>query len=102
MAFLEKQASFGAPIFLSMMRDAPGGPAMAFIMGYFGNDTCYYYITSYDGRIAALSPGRCLLVEVLKYCADRVAGGKLTLDLLSGEDGYKLSLIHISEPTRPY
>ncbi len=89
MVFLERQASSGAPMFLSMMRDARGGPAMAFIMGYFGNDTCYYYITSYDGRIAALSPGRCLLVEVLKYCADRVEGGTLTLDLLSGEDGYK-------------
>jgi len=88
-AYLEKQAALGAPLTLSMLRKNPGGDALAFTLGYFADETFHYYITAYDGSIAALSPGRVLLVETLADCADRVPAGKLRFDLLSGEESYK-------------
>jgi len=88
-AFLERQSAHDAPLMLSMMRPHPGGEALAFNLGYFRDETFHYYITAYDGAIAALSPGRVLLVETLAHCADRVPDGKLRFDLLSGEESYK-------------
>lgn len=88
-AYLEKQAALGAPLTLSMLRENPGGNVLAFNLGYFAEETFHYYITAYDGSIAALSPGRVLLVETLSYSADQVPGGKLRFDLLSGEESYK-------------
>lgn len=87
--FLERQASSGAPLMLSTLREKPGGRALAFALGYFAGDTYYYYLTAYDGSSAELSPGRVLLIEVLAHCADRITGAKLRFDLLCGEEPYK-------------
>ena len=87
--YLERQASLAAPLMLSMLRTGPGGEVLAFNLGYFAEETFHYYITAYDGSLAALSPGRVLLVETLGRCADQVNGGKLRFDLLSGEESYK-------------
>jgi len=88
-AFLERQASLEAPLLLSTLKNKPGGEALAFNLGYVSDDTYYYYITAYDGNIAALSPGRVLLIKTLGHCADRITGSKLRFDLLSGEESYK-------------
>ncbi|NLT69962.1 MAG: GNAT family N-acetyltransferase [Verrucomicrobiaceae bacterium] len=87
--FLERQASSGAPLLLSTLREKPGGRALAFALGYFSRDTYYYYLTAYDGSSAELSPGRVLLIEVLAHCADRITGTTLRFDLLCGEESYK-------------
>ncbi len=87
--FLERQVREGAPLLMATLRERPGGLPMAFNLGYFADDTYYYYLTAYEGRHAALSPGRRVLIDSLAYCADRVKGGQLRFDLLSGEEGYK-------------
>jgi CelD/BcsL family acetyltransferase involved in cellulose biosynthesis len=88
-AYLELQSSMGASLLLSFLREKPGGPVLAFNLGYVSDDTYYYSITAYNGSNAALSPGRVLLIETLAHCADRVRGNQLRFDLLSGEESYK-------------
>ncbi len=88
-AFLERQAALGSLLVLSTLRESPDGALLAFSLGYFSGDTYYYYITAYDGALAALSPGRVLLIETLGHCADRITGSRLRFDLLSGEESYK-------------
>lgn len=87
--FLVNQAGADAPLLLSMIRARPGGEPMAFILGYFAENSYFYYITAYDGAFVSLSPGKRLFIDTLSYCADRVGEGKLRYDLLSGEENYK-------------
>lgn len=89
LAFLEKQSENGTPLCLSLLREEPGTPPIAFVLGYFANDVFYYYITSYSGRHAELSPGRWLLVESLLRWSALLKGKTLRFDLLCGEEGYK-------------
>lgn len=88
-AFLSQQASDGVPLMLSTLRERTDGPTLAFTLGYFSNDTFYYYLTAYDGSIDALSPGRILMIDALSHCADRITGTTLRFDLLCGEEKYK-------------
>ncbi len=86
--FLERQASSGAPLMLSTLREKSGGRMLAFALGYFAHDTYSYYLTAYDGSSAELSPGRVLLIEALSHCTDRITGTTLRFDLLCGEEPY--------------
>ena len=87
--FLQQQANRDAPLLISTLRERPGTEPFAFHLGYFSGGTYYYYLTAYDGENSELSPGRYLLIETLSNCADRMGGGRLRFDLLSGEEAYK-------------
>lgn len=88
-SFLVNQAAVDAPLLLSMIWARPGGEPMAFNLGYFAENTYFYYITAYDGAFVSLSPGKRLFIDTLSHCADRVGQGRLRYDLLSGEENYK-------------
>lgn len=92
--FVTAQASAGAPIVLSLLRESPGGPLMAFNLGYFANDTYYFYLTSYAGRHAGCSPGRWILADSLRHWSQSVCGDVLRFDLLGGEEDYKERWAH--------
>jgi len=96
--FLKDQASSGAPLCLSLIREHPGGPLMAFHLGYFANDTFYYYLTSFSGEHAKVSPGRWLLVDALRHWSGHISGSVLRFDMLCGEDGYKFRWTMTSYP----
>ena len=87
--FLLRQVELGAPLSLSLLRENPGGEVIAFNLGYFSRDTFFYYLTSYEARHAALSPGRWILADSIRHLSGKVAGDSLRLDLLSGEEAYK-------------
>ncbi len=88
-AFLKEQLAAGAPLCLSTVREKEGGPLIAFNLGYLGRATFYYYLTSYSGQHASLSPGRWLLVDSLRHWSERIEGSILRFDMLCGEEDYK-------------
>lgn len=96
--FLRGQSAAGAPICLSLLREEPGGPPMAFNIGYFGDDTFFYYLTSYAGRHAECSPGRWLMVDSLNHWSRLVENGTLRFDMLGGEESYKARWADSSYP----
>ncbi len=87
--FLRTQAAAGMPLCLSLLRERPGGPLVAFHLGYFGNDTFFHYLTAYADAHAKLSPGRWLLVDALRHWHGRSQSGRLRFDMLCGEEDYK-------------
>lgn len=87
--FIHAQSAAGAPVCLSLLRESPGGPLMAFTLGYFAADTVYFYLTSYAGHHAACSPGRWIMTEALRHWSRFVKGDTLRFDLLGGEESYK-------------
>jgi CelD/BcsL family acetyltransferase involved in cellulose biosynthesis len=87
--FLKEQAASGSPLCLSLLRESPGGPLMAFHLGYFNGQTFFYYLTSYAAEYAHLSAGRWLLVDALKHWHERALGTTLRFDMLCGEEEYK-------------
>ncbi len=87
--FLRAQTMSGAPLCLSLLRERPGGPLVAFHLGYFGSDTFFHYLTAYSDAHAKLSPGRWLLVDALRHWHGRTEGDRLRFDMLCGEEDYK-------------
>ncbi len=89
LGFLKEQSAAGVPICVSLLRKHPGGPLLAFNVGYFANDTFYYYLTAYAGEHADCSPGRWLLTDSLSHWSKLLIGDTLHFDMLGGEENYK-------------
>lgn len=87
--FLKELAASETALCLSLLRAAPEEPPIAFVLGWFAADTFHYYLTSYAGEQARLSPGRWLLVETLRHWHERAGGPALRFDMLCGEEEYK-------------
>jgi CelD/BcsL family acetyltransferase involved in cellulose biosynthesis len=89
--FLENQAAAGNGLTLSILRTEAEGEIIAFNLGYFSENTYFYYIPSYEGKYSHLSPGSWLLIETLRhhYQSARPEHGPFTFDLLSGAESYK-------------
>lgn len=87
--FPKDQAGSGSGLSLSLVRPAPGTAPIAFNLGYFAGGTYHYYLTSYSGEHARLSPGRWLLVATPGHWHERVEGPALRFDMHCGEEEYK-------------
>lgn len=62
------------------------GELMSYIMGFFYNKTFYYWNLGYDPQFISCSPGRLLLIDVLKNCFNEKI---LEFDFMRGEEKYK-------------
>lgn len=97
-AFLKELARSDSPLCLSLLREAPGGPLIAFHLGFMEGDTFFYYLTSHSGAHAHCAPGRWLLVDALRHRAEEVPGTRFRFDMLSGDEGYKFHWATASYP----
>lgn len=59
---------------------------MSYIIGFLYNKTFYYWNLGYDPKFTVCSPGRLLLIDVLKYCFNERI---LEFDFMRGEEKYK-------------
>jgi CelD/BcsL family acetyltransferase involved in cellulose biosynthesis len=62
------------------------GQLMSYIIGFLFKRTFYYWNLGYDPKFTACSPGRLLLIDVLKYCFEEKI---LEFDFMRGEETYK-------------
>src|SRR5665811_1520856 len=66
-----------------------------------GKTVIYCMVTSGEAGIDGMEPEQCREVRIAEQIASAKIVGVETVELLGLPDGI-LSLIHISEPTRPY
>jgi CelD/BcsL family acetyltransferase involved in cellulose biosynthesis len=98
--FLEElalQALADGNLHLSALRC--GDRSVSTHLGFVSNDGYYYYLPSYDGAFAAMSPGRVHLVQLVMWAVDN---GYHRFDFLRGEDRYKASLGQHARELRHY
>lgn len=72
----------------------PAGP-IAVLYGFGHGSTCYYYLSGFDPRHAALSPGWLVIHEAMR---DAVARRCRTFDFLRGREPYKYRCGAIDRP----